>query len=95
MPERLTKRGGVWYYVRRVPPEFVEFDPREIVRLSTKVREAEAPDELTDELMGHDTKKPKYGDGHGLHLKLKYIERIALAPGMSIATPLQLVKAAG
>ena len=38
MPERLSKRGGVWYFVRRVPPEFVEFDPREIVRLSTKVR---------------------------------------------------------
>lgn len=60
-----------------------------------RLREAEAPDELKDELMGHDTKKPKYGDGHGLHLKMKYIERIALAPGMSIAAPLQLVKAAG
>jgi integrase len=60
-----------------------------------RLREAEAPDELADELMGHDTKKPKYGDGHGLHLKLKYIERIALAPGMSIAVPLQLVRAAG
>lgn len=60
-----------------------------------RLREAETPDELKDELMGHDTKKPKYGDGHGLHLKLKYIERIALAPGMQIAAPLQLVKAAG
>lgn len=60
-----------------------------------RLRETEAPDELKDELMGHDTKKPKYGDGHGLHLKLKYLERIALAPGMSIAAPLQLVKAAG
>jgi hypothetical protein len=45
--------------------------------------------------MGHDTKKPKYGDGHGLRLKPKYIERIALAPGMQITAPLQLVKAAG
>jgi hypothetical protein len=38
MPERLTKRKGVWYYVRRVPPEFAAFDPRGIVRLSTGVR---------------------------------------------------------
>jgi len=28
-------------------------------------------------------------------LKLKYIERIALAPGMQLPAPLQLVKAAG
>lgn len=49
-----------------------------------RLREAEAPDEMKDELMGHDTRKPKYGDGHGLHLKLKYIERIALAPGMQV-----------
>lgn len=47
-----------------------------------RLRETEAPDELKDELMGHDTNKPKYGDGHGLHLKLKYIERIALAPAI-------------
>lgn len=60
-----------------------------------RLRETEAPDELKDELMGHDTKKPKYGDGHGLHLKLKYIERIALAPGMQVAAPLQLVRVAG
>lgn len=60
-----------------------------------RLRETEAPDELKDELMGHDTKKPKYGDGHGLHLKLKYIEKIALAPGMQVAAPLQLVRVAG
>ena len=56
-----------------------------------RLRETEAPDELKDELMGHDSKKPRYGDGHGLRLKLKYIEWIALAPGMQVATPLQLV----
>jgi integrase len=58
-----------------------------------RLREAEAPDELKDELMGHDTKKPKYGDGHGLHLKLRYLEKIALSPGMVVPAPLQLVKA--
>jgi hypothetical protein len=56
-----------------------------------RLRESEAPDELKDEWMGYDTKKPRYGDEHGLRLKLKYIERIALAPGMQVATPLQLV----
>lgn len=55
-----------------------------------RLRETEAADELKDELMGHDTKKPKYGDGHGLHLKMKYIERIALQPGMDVAAPLRL-----
>lgn len=60
-----------------------------------RLRETPATDELKDELMGHDTKKPKYGDGHGLHLKLKIVEQIALAQGMQVAQPLQLVKAAG
>ncbi|MET3348339.1 integrase, partial [Bradyrhizobium japonicum] len=60
-----------------------------------RLREAEAPDELTDELMGHDTHKPKYGDGHGLHVKLKFLERIALAPGMDVPAPLVLIRAAG
>jgi len=55
--------------------------------------DVETPEELKDALMGHDTKKPKYGDGHGLYLKLKYISRIALAPGMQVAAPLQLVRA--
>lgn len=47
-----------------------------------RLREVETPEELKDELMGHNTGKPKYGDGHGLRLKLKYIQMIALAPGM-------------
>lgn len=29
------------------------------------LRQAEAPDELADELMGHNTHKPKYGGGTG------------------------------
>jgi integrase len=44
-----------------------------------RLRNAECPDELTDELMGHASGKPKYGDGHGLKLKLKYLQMIALA----------------
>lgn len=57
-----------------------------------RMRETDATDEMKDELMGHDTKKPKYGDGHGLHLKLKIIERIALAPGMVVPAPLALIR---
>lgn len=56
-----------------------------------RLRNAEAPGELTDELMGHDTHKPIYGDGHGLHLKLKYLEKIALASGIDVPRPLVLI----
>jgi integrase len=58
-----------------------------------RLREVETPDELKDELMGHDPRKPQYGDGHGLRLKLKYVSAIALRPGMQIAAPLELVRA--
>ena len=58
-----------------------------------RLRDAEAPDELTDEMMGHTTGKPKYGDGHGLRVKLRYLNEIALAPGMAIRP--QLVRAPG
>lgn len=44
-----------------------------------RLRSVETPDELKDELMGHDTKKSKYGNGHGVDLKWKYIQLIALA----------------
>jgi len=30
--------------------------------------------------MGHTIDKPKYGDGYGLKLKLKYLQAIALTP---------------
>jgi hypothetical protein len=48
--------------------------------LEDRLCNAECPDELTDELMGHASGKPKYRDGHGLKLKLKYLQMIALAP---------------
>jgi integrase len=60
-----------------------------------RLREVETPDELKDELMGHNPRKPKYGDGHGLRLKLKYISAIALRPGMPEYAALQLVRAQG
>ncbi|WP_158669919.1 tyrosine-type recombinase/integrase [Bradyrhizobium guangdongense] len=60
-----------------------------------RLRETSATDEMKDELMGHDTQKPRYGDGHGLHLKLEFLQRIALAPGMDVPRPpLLLLKSA-
>lgn len=41
---------------------------------------AEAPDSLIDSLMGHRTGKPKYGKGHTLERKLKFLEPIAFKP---------------
>jgi hypothetical protein len=38
MPDFLTRRGGVWHFVRRVPAEFETVDPRIIIRHSTRVR---------------------------------------------------------
>jgi integrase len=38
MPEFLTRRNGTWHFVRRVPFEFAEVDPRRIVRHSTRIR---------------------------------------------------------
>lgn len=49
-----------------------------------RLREAECPDELRDELMGHANGKPKYGDGHGLRLKLRYLQEIALDAATSV-----------
>jgi integrase len=44
----------------------------------------EAQDSLIDSLMGHDTYKPKYGKGPSLELKLKYLQRIAFKPPLSL-----------
>jgi integrase len=55
-----------------------------------RLRALECPDELTDELIGHSSGKPQYGDGHGLHLKLKYLLMTALAPTEASA-PLKAV----
>jgi integrase len=42
-----------------------------------RLREVEAPEELVDELMGHGSNKPKYGTGHGLKMKRKWLQKIA------------------
>ncbi len=41
MPDFLTRRGGVWHFVRRVPAEFETVDPRGIIRHSTRIRIAD------------------------------------------------------
>ena len=43
-----------------------------------------AQDSLIDNLMGHDTYKPKYGKGPSLELKLKYLQEIAFMPPPSL-----------
>ena len=48
-----------------------------------RLKAVEAPEELIDELMGHSTAKPKYGDGYGLKLKQKYIQAIAFTSAMA------------
>jgi hypothetical protein len=40
MPDFLTRRNGMWHFVRRVPTEFVTADRRGVIRHSTKVRVA-------------------------------------------------------
>jgi integrase len=42
-----------------------------------RLKDAEVPEEMIDELMGHRIAKPKYGDGYGLRLKLKHLQAIA------------------
>jgi hypothetical protein len=42
-----------------------------------RLRDAEAPEEIIDELMGHKTRGPKYGRGHQLEKKLKWMQKIA------------------
>lgn len=43
MSDNLIKRHGVWHFQRRVPVDFVGFDPRDIVRQSTKIRIIDDP----------------------------------------------------
>ncbi len=50
-----------------------------------RLKAVEAPEELIDEMMGHSIDKPKYGDGYGLKLKLKYLHAIALTPPLLAA----------
>jgi integrase len=50
-----------------------------------RLKAVEAPEELIDEMMGHTIDKPKYGNGYGLKLKMKYLQAIALTPPVSLA----------
>lgn len=51
-----------------------------------RLKAVETPEELIDELMGHSVGKPKYGDGYGLKLKLKYLTQIAFtSPPKAVA----------
>lgn len=38
MPDFLTRRSGVWHFVRRVPAEFAALDRRGVIRHSTRVQ---------------------------------------------------------
>ena len=46
---------------------------------------AEAQDSLIDSMMGHDSKRPRYGKGPSLGLKLKFLKQIAFRPPQSLA----------
>jgi len=46
--------------------------------LKDRLKAVECPEEMIDELVGHATGKPKYGDGYGLTLKAKYLRSIAV-----------------
>jgi len=41
MSDFLTRRGGTWYFVRRVPSAYAELDRRGVVRHSTRVKIAD------------------------------------------------------
>jgi integrase len=57
-----------------------------------RLKSVESPEELIDEMMGHTTAKPKYGDGYGLKLKLKYLQAIELrSSGSASAEAVQQV----
>ncbi len=45
-----------------------------------RLRDAEAPEEIIDELMGHKKKGPKYGRGHLIEKKYKWMQEIAFTP---------------
>jgi len=42
-----------------------------------RLRDAGAPEEVIDNLMGHASRGPKYGRGHVLETKLKWLQQIA------------------
>ena len=49
-----------------------------------RLKAVDTPTEMIDELMGHSTDKPKYGDGYGLKMKLQYLQAIAFTSPDSI-----------
>jgi integrase len=46
MADYLVRRGGFWRFVRRVPKEYADFDKRDIVQQSTKIRVADDPKKI-------------------------------------------------
>lgn len=44
-----------------------------------RLRDIEAPEEIIDDLMGHKKSGPKYGRGHRLETKLKWMQKIAFS----------------
>lgn len=45
-----------------------------------RLRDIEAPEEIIDELMGHKKSGPKYGRGHKLETKHRWLQKIAFDP---------------
>lgn len=42
-----------------------------------RLRDAQAPEEVIDNLMGHRSRGPKYGRGHNLETKAEWLSRVA------------------
>jgi len=51
-----------------------------------RLREAGAPEELIDQMMGHRTDKPAYGDGYSIRLKLEWLKKIAFENSSFVPT---------
>lgn len=45
-----------------------------------RLRAIKAPEELIDQVMGHKTRKPAYGDGYPLDVLAEFVERVAFDP---------------
>jgi integrase len=45
-----------------------------------RLRDAQAPEEIIDNLMGHRSRGPKYGRGHILETKREWLQKIAFLP---------------
>lgn len=49
-----------------------------------RLRDAGAPEEMIDELIGHSSKRPQYGRGHTLEKKHEWLRKIAFKPPLVI-----------